>query len=112
MKMRTWSCAYVLGLSLLSPSLCAGQPLPGVDARRKALADLLAEQWDYRMRTSPIEATVFGDKRWNDQLSDLSEEAVEKDLQEARKFLVRFEAIDSTGFPDQEALNKELMVRD
>ena len=110
--MRTWSFVFVLGLSLLSPLLCAGQSRPGLDARRKALADLLAEQWDYRMRMSPIEATIFGDKRWNDQLGDFSEEAVEKDLQEARQFLVRFEAIDSTGFPDQEVLNKELMVRD
>lgn len=28
------------------------------------------------------------------------------------RFLARFEAIDTTGFPDQEALNKRLMVRD
>jgi uncharacterized protein (DUF885 family) len=110
--MRTLCFVFVLGLSLLSPLCCAGQSQPGVDARHKALADLLAEQWDYRMRTSPIEATIFGDKRWNGQLGDFSEEAVEKDLQETRKFLVRFEAIDTTGFPDQEVLNKELMVRD
>jgi len=102
----------VLGLSLLCPLFCAGQSQPGLDARRKALTDLLAEQWEYTMRTQPIYATIVGDKRWNDQLGDFSEQAVEKDLQEARKFLVRFEAIDSTGFPDQEVLNKELMVRD
>ncbi|HLN01920.1 MAG TPA: DUF885 domain-containing protein [Bryobacteraceae bacterium] len=102
----------VLGLSLLGPLFCAGQSQPGLEARRKALADLLAEQWEYQMRTDPISATVVGDKRFNDQLNDFSAEAVEKDLQEARKFLARFEAIDSTGFPDQEALNKELMVRD
>jgi len=53
-----------------------------------------------------------GDKRWNGQLGDFSEEAIQKDLREARKFLDRFEAIDSTGFPEQELLNKELMVRD
>ena len=54
----------------------------------------------------------MGDKRCNDQLDDFSEEAVEKDLQATREFLARFEAIDTAGFPDQEALNKELMVRD
>jgi uncharacterized protein (DUF885 family) len=102
----------VLGLSLLSPLFCAGQSQPGLEARRKALTDLLAEQWEYTMRTQPVYATIVGDKRWNDQLGDFSEEAIEKDLQEARKFLVRFEAIDSSGFPDQEVLNKELMVRD
>jgi uncharacterized protein (DUF885 family) len=102
----------VVGLSLLGPLFCAGQSQAGLDARRKALADLLAEQWEYTMRTQPIFATIVGDKRWNDQLGDFSEEAVQKDLREARKFLDRFEAIDSTGFPDQEVLNKELMVRD
>jgi len=106
------SMRLVIGLSLLSPFFCAGQPLPALDARRKALDDLLAEQWEYTMRTQPIFATIVGDKRRNDQLGDLSEEAVEKDLQEAGKFLVRFKAIDTTGFPDQEVLNKELMVRD
>ena len=30
----------------------------------------------------------------------------------SRLFLARFEAIDTTGFPDQEVLNKQLMVRD
>ena len=103
---------FVLSLGLLGPLCCAGQSQPGLDARRKALVDLLAEQWEYTMRTKPVFATVVGEKRWNDQLGAFSEEAVEKDLQEARKFLVRFEAIDSAGFPDQEVLNKELMVRD
>ena len=102
----------VLGLSLLGPLLSTGQSPASLDARRKALNDLLAEQWEYNLRTNPIQATILGDKRYNDQLGDFSEEAVRKDLGEARKFLARFEAIDTTGFPDQEALNKELMVRD
>jgi uncharacterized protein (DUF885 family) len=102
----------LVGLSLAGALVCAGQSQPSLDARRKALNDLLAEQWEYNLRTNPISATVYGDKRWNDQLGDFSEEAVERDLQEARKFLARFEALDSSGFPDQEALNKELMVRD
>ena len=49
--MRTVSVVFALGFGLLSALLCAGQPPAGLDARRKALADLLAEQWDYRMRT-------------------------------------------------------------
>ena len=113
MKKKSYGALYfVLALSLLGPLVCAGQSPPSLDARRKALTDLLAEQWEYNMRTNPISASIYGDKRWNDQLGDFSEEANEKDLQETRKFLARFEAIDSTGFPDQEALNKELMVRD
>jgi uncharacterized protein (DUF885 family) len=102
----------VLSLILLFPLFCAGQTPPGLESRRKALDSLLAEQWEYTMRTHPVYATIVGDKRWNDQLEDNSEEAVLKDLKEARKFLERFEAIDTSGFPDQEVLNKALMVRD
>jgi uncharacterized protein (DUF885 family) len=88
------------------------QTVSTVEGRRKALNDLLAEQWEYKLRTSPISASFLGDKRWNDKLDDLSQEAIDKDLQETRKFLARFEAIDASGFPEQEALNKTLMVRD
>jgi uncharacterized protein (DUF885 family) len=82
-----------------------------LEARRKALQDLLAEQWEYTLSTSPEFASTIGDKRWNDKLSDVSVEAVRKDLAKAREFLARFEAIDTTGFPEQEALNKALIVR-
>jgi uncharacterized protein (DUF885 family) len=54
----------------------------------------------------------LGDKRWNDKVDDFSEEAIDKDLLETQKFLTRFEAIDTSGLPAQEALNKSLMVRD
>jgi uncharacterized protein (DUF885 family) len=83
-----------------------------LEARRKALNDLLAEQWEYRLRTSPLFASFLGDKRWNDELDDFSQEAIDKDLVETQRFLTRFETIDTTGFPPQEVLNKRLMIRD
>jgi uncharacterized protein (DUF885 family) len=99
-----------LGLILILPA--APQKSPSLDARRKALNELLAEQWEYRLRTSPMYASFVGDKRWNDQLDDFSQEAIDRAQRETQKFLARFEAIDTTGFPEQEALNKALMVRD
>src|SRR6202021_3063723 len=81
-------------------------------ARRKALNDLLAERWEYAMRSSPIAASFFGDKRWNDQLDDFSQKFIDDDLGQAKKDVARFEAIDTIGFPEQEKLNKTLMVRD
>jgi uncharacterized protein (DUF885 family) len=105
------SCTALL-LSSLCFVIAAAQSSPSLESRRKALDDLLAEQWEYRLRTSPLFASFLGDKRWNDKLDDRSQEAIEKDLQEAQKFLARFEAIDTSGFPEQEALNKILMVRD
>ena len=64
------------------------------------------------MRSSPIAASFFGDKRWNDQLDDFSQKFIDDDLAQAKKDVARFEAIDTTGFPEQEKLNKTLMVRD
>jgi uncharacterized protein (DUF885 family) len=82
-----------------------------LEARRKSLNDLLAEQWEYRLRTNPQFATIIGDKRYNDRLDDFSQKAIDEDLEQTRRFLARFSAIDTTGFPEQETLNKTLMVR-
>src|ERR1700685_1382814 len=102
----------VLLISLLCSSVFAAAPQSDLDARRKALNDLLAERWEYSLRTSPIFASILGDKRWNDKLDDFSQKAIDDDLEQSKKFLDRFEAIDVTGFPEQEVLNKTLMVRD
>src|SRR5579859_140893 len=82
-----------------------------VEERRKQLSGLLAEHWEYTMRTNPEYASILGDKRYNDKSSDASEKAVYADLEEQKKFLKRFEAVDTSGFPEQEGLNKSLMVR-
>ena len=97
---------------LLTLSTIAASADASLEARRKALNDLLQEQWEYTLRSSPLYASFLGDKRYNDQLDDLSQKHIDEDLAQARRFLDRFEAIDTTGFPEQEALNKQLMVRD
>jgi len=101
---------FVLLLTTLLPATVP--PAADLEARRKALNDLLAEQWEYALKTNPEYATILGDKRYNDQLTDVSLKAVLDDLEVSRKFLARFEAVDTTGFPEQEKLNKALMVRD
>ena len=83
-----------------------------LDARRKALNDLLQEQWEYTLKNQPEFASIIGDKRYNDQMSDISAAAIHRRETEAKVWLSRFQAIDTTGFPVQEALNKRLMVRD
>ena len=82
-----------------------------VDARRKQLDALLKDQWEYTLRTSPEFASILGDKRYNDKLTDFSQAAILRDQKVTREYLKKFEAIDTTGFPEQEKLNKDLMVR-
>jgi uncharacterized protein (DUF885 family) len=109
MRFLTYSLAAVILFSIMMNA--ANQPTD-LASRRKALNDLLHEQWEYTLRRSPIFASILGDKRYNDQLDDFSQKAIDEDLVETRKFLTRFEAIDTSGFPEQEVLNKQLMVRD
>jgi uncharacterized protein (DUF885 family) len=89
----------------------AGRGSPSVEVRVKALHELLNEQWEYFLRTSPEFASILGDKRYNDKLSDLSQAAIDRDLAQNRAFLAKFTAVDATGFPEQERLNRDLMVR-
>jgi len=87
------------------------KPAASLEQRREQLNALLKEQWEFVMKSSPEFATIIGDKRYNDKVSEVSEKEVVYELEMAKKFLKRFQAIDTTGFPEQERLNKVLMVR-
>jgi uncharacterized protein (DUF885 family) len=98
-------------LASVAMSIFASPPSEDLSARRKALSDLLAEHWEYTLSKSPEFASILGDKRWNDKLSDVSEREILADQAKDRVWLSRLEAIDTTGFPEQEALTKTLLVR-
>ena len=91
--------------------LFAGAAEQSLEARRAELNRLLADEWEYTLRTQPELATHIGDNRYNDRLSDFSDKAIADDLEHSRQSLRRFEAIDTTGFPESEKLNQALMVR-
>jgi uncharacterized protein (DUF885 family) len=101
---------FYFALALVAPLFAqvAGQTL---EARRAELNRLLADEWEYALRTQPELATQVGDDRYNDRLSDLSDKAIADNLEHTRQALTRFEAIDVTGFPEQEKFNHALMVR-
>src|SRR5271157_2667100 len=100
----------VVSMSLLFPALVYGAA-QNLEERRALLQRLLADEWEYTLRTQPELATQVGDDRYNDQLSDLSDKAIADNLEHSRQSLARFEAIDVTGFPEQEKLNHSLMLR-
>jgi hypothetical protein len=101
--------ALAQGTGSSQPNGAGGQP--SVEARVKGLHALLNEQWEYTLRTSPEFASILGDKRYNDKLSDFSQVAIDRDIAQNRVFLSKFAAVDATGFPEQEKLNRDLMVR-
>lgn len=82
-----------------------------LEARRQQLTQLLAQEWEYELRESPELATIIGDYRYNDRWSDISLTHFAKQRQEEQAWFEKFEAIDTSGFPEQEGLNQVLMVR-
>lgn len=108
-------CMGLLGtVPLAMPVLAAdtAQAAPAdVAARVKAFNGLLAEQWQHMLENSPEFATVLGDLRYNDRWSDMSLAHTAAERKVTEDFLRRFQAIDTTGFSDEDKLNQQLMVR-
>jgi uncharacterized protein (DUF885 family) len=102
--------ALVLIAPLNSQEKKSPEP-PSVESRRSQLQSLLNEEWEFELRTSPEMATSIGDNRYNDQLTDYSPEAIHSEIQQRRKFLSQFEAIDPSGFSQQDTLSRTLMIR-
>jgi uncharacterized protein (DUF885 family) len=93
---------------ILTTLVLAADPLP---QRREQLKTLLAQEWERDLERHPEMATHAGDYRFNDKLSDYSAAAALAEIEHARVILPSFEAIDTTGFPPREILNKLLKVR-
>jgi len=113
--LRTWlaigGLAFTLLMTFRTQAADQKVPAPSPEERRAELSRLLADEWEYTLRTQPELATQVGDNRYNDRLSDLSDKAIADDLEHTRQALARFEAIDVAGFPEQERLNHALMLR-
>jgi uncharacterized protein (DUF885 family) len=85
--------------------------IPSLEDRRKDLNALFEEYWQDNLRHSPEFASLLGDKRYNDQVSDLSVKAFNDGLAREQAFFLRLAAIDPTGFTDQEKISRELLLR-
>jgi uncharacterized protein (DUF885 family) len=100
----------LLVMAMVCPAARSGDA-GNVDVRRKAMNQLIDEEWEYEMRESPEFATVVGDYRYNDKWSDFSLAHVLVQREALQKWLTKFEAVDTTGFPEQARLSQLLMVR-
>jgi uncharacterized protein (DUF885 family) len=98
----------VAGAQQTSPASGSSQSL---DARRAQLREAIDQEWQYRLKTHPELATAIGDPRYNDRLDDYSAAFEMREIQHAREEIRIFAAINTAGFPEQEALNKTLMLR-
>ena len=72
---------------------------------------LLDDHWEWQMATSPVMASMLGDRRFNDQWGDGSLKGTEKQNQDTREFLRRVYAIDKNALSADDQLNHELFRR-
>src|SRR5262252_6252801 len=110
-----------LSLSLLCLLAFAGfltAQNPNSSPSSKPVADRVAaqnvlfeEQYESDLKYFPERATAFGDYRYNDKLADYSLQAIAGRNKTNQEFLDRLQAIDTTGFSDQDQLSRDLMVR-
>lgn len=100
----------VLVASVFAQDLKA-QDLKPVADRLAAQNALFDEQYETDLRNFPERATAYGDYRYNDKLSDHSLAAIYERHKTDEAFLARLESIPTTGFPDQDQLSHDLMVR-
>ena len=85
-------------------------PAP-VEDRRKALNALFEEYWQANLEHSPEFASMLGDKRYNDRISDYSVKAQNQWLAQELNYLLRLAAIDPAGLTDQEKISRDLLLR-
>jgi uncharacterized protein (DUF885 family) len=84
---------------------------PSVAAQSKALSSLFTQIWEDRLKHSPEFASSIGDKRYDDQLTDYSTQALNATLARGRDYIEKLSEIDTTGLTDQEKLSADLMLR-
>ncbi|HEY1896312.1 MAG TPA: DUF885 domain-containing protein [Terracidiphilus sp.] len=101
--------AFLLPLPAARPQTAALAP---VEDRRKAMNAVFHDSWEDNLEHSPEFASILGDKRWNDKISDRSVKAYNEALAREQAFMLRLAAIDPTGFTDQEKISRDLLLRD
>ncbi|MBN1660336.1 MAG: DUF885 domain-containing protein [Anaerolineae bacterium] len=70
-----------------------------------------AEHWFYRLlEFNPVAATQIGDHRFDDQLADMSGQALDRQQQEILSALAEFRAIDRSGLALSAQIDHELTV--
>jgi len=97
----------------LTALLCGGAApvAPNLPSNVEAFHALLAAQWEHHLEANPEAATILGDRRYNDRWTDASLAHVKAERAATASSLKRFQAVDTTGFSDEDKLNDKLMIR-
>ena len=82
-----------------------------VEGNRKALNAIFEAYWQEQLKHDPEFASILGDKRYNDQISDYSVKAVNDGLGREENILTQLMAIDPAGLTNEEKTGRDLLLR-
>ena len=94
--------ALIFALVLASPATAT----PSTD-----LAAILQEEWAWTLKTNPVFATSLGVRDYDDQLSDISLAAQDRNAATASAFITRLKALPDTALSADERTNKGVLIR-
>ena len=103
--------AALLTFILLTTSAVFAQVLSSSDAAKKLHA-LFDEDWQWGLQQYPESATLLGDNRYNDWMTDYSIEAIERRKAHEREMLDRVQKTDRSQLNGQDVISYDLFLRD
>jgi uncharacterized protein (DUF885 family) len=106
MRLEWMASALLMPVALAALAACA--PAPDV---RDGLYALFDEDWAARLVESPQFATSVGDHSRNDELADMSLDAIERRVERRRDVLRRLEEIDISGLSAADRINARMFER-
>ena len=81
-----------------------------VEARTAAINRILSDYRDDQMKLDPEAASLAGDRRYNDQLSDFSASAANARLSRGQTYIQRLSEIDMTGLPEKTRQDEDSLL--
>ena len=89
----------------------AANPAP-LEERKTALTAVFQQYWEANLKHDPEFASIIGDARYNDKITDYSVKAENAWLQRQQEFLLKLAAIDPAGLSQTDADSRAILMRD
>ena len=104
----------ILAVSLVSCATGAssggGVASPGSGTPGATVAALAAEYWERRLEADPLEATIVGDRRFDDRMPDVSRAAQDRELGRLRALRERVDALAPAGLHPGDRVTRTLLL--
>jgi uncharacterized protein (DUF885 family) len=101
----------ILSLILFTTTAAFAQVLSSTEAAKK-LHQLFDDDWQWSLREYPEAATLLGDNRYNDRLTDYSLDAIARRKAHEHEMLDRLHKLDRSTLTGQDVISYDLFLRD